>query len=105
VASDPATTGLGLWVDDTKVTADGATLAETSFETDEGGWTIGPPPAGTASPANGWERATEQFQEGPVVATDDTIYAAFGVEGIRTAAKRAEFMRGVLRHLGVLGGT
>jgi hypothetical protein len=105
VASDPATTGLGLWVDDAKVTADGATLAETSFETDEGGWTIGPPPEGTANPENGWERTTEQFQEGPVVATDDTVYAGFGFEGIRTAAKRNEFMRGVLRQLGVLRGT
>ena len=102
VASDPATTGLGLWLDDTKVTADGATLAETSFETDEGGWTIGPPPPGTDNPANGWERTTEQFQEGAVVATDDTVYSGFGFEGIDTAAKRTEFMRGVLRQLRVI---
>jgi hypothetical protein len=84
------------------VTADGATVAETSFETDEGGWTIGPPPEGTDNPANGWERTTEQFQEGAVVATDDTVYTGFGFEGIRTAAKRSEFMRGVLTHLGIL---
>ena len=101
VASDPATTGLGLWLDDTKVTADGATVAETSFETDEGGWTIGPPPEGTDNPANGWERTTEQFQEGAVVATDDTVYTGFGFEGIRGADKRAEFMGGVLEHLGL----
>ena len=78
------------------MTADGATLAETSFETDEGGWTIGPPPPGTDNPANGWERTTEQFQEGAVVATDDTVYSGFGFEGIDTPEKRAEFMGGVL---------
>jgi murein tripeptide amidase MpaA len=102
VASDPATLGLGLWLDDVKVTADGATVSETSFETDEGGWTIGPPPPGTENPVNGWERTTEQFQEGAVVATDDTVYTGFGFEGIDTAAKRAEFMRGVLRQLRIL---
>ena len=43
--------------------------------------------------------------EGAVVGTDDTVYTGFGFEGItRSAAKRAEFMRGVLRHLGVLPG-
>jgi uracil-DNA glycosylase len=51
----------------------------------------------------GWERVTEQFQEGAVVATDDTVYSGFGFEGIRGADKRAEFMRGVLEHVGVLG--
>ena len=102
VASDPASLGLGLWLDDTKVTLDGATVAETSFETDEGGWTIGPPPEGTDNPVNGWERTTEQFQEGAVVATDDTVYTGFGFEGIRGAAKREEFMNGVLRQLGIL---
>jgi hypothetical protein len=49
----------------------------------------------------GWERVTEQFTEGAVVATDDTVYSGFGFEGIRTQAKRNEFMLGVLRHLGV----
>ena len=49
----------------------------------------------------GWERVTEQFTEGAVVATDDTVYSGFGFEGIRGAAKRNEFMRGVLEHLGL----
>jgi hypothetical protein len=45
---------------------------------------------------------TEEFQEGAVVATDDTVYSGFGFEGIRTQAKRNEFMRGVLTHLGLV---
>ena len=48
------------------------------------------------------ERVTEQFQEGAVVATDDTVYTGLGLEGISTEAKRHEFMNGVLRHLGIL---
>ncbi len=103
VATDPAVLGLGVWVDDTVVTADGTTLAETSFETDEGGWTAGPPPEGTESQESGWTRAQTEFVEGAMVGTDDTAYAGFGFEGISGADTRAQVMRGVLEHLGILG--
>ncbi len=62
---------------------------------------IGPPPAGTDVPTNGWERRTEEFKEGGVVATDDTLYTGFGFEGINESA-RNEFMKRTLTHLGVL---
>jgi hypothetical protein len=103
VASDPAVQGLGAWVDETQVTVGGQTTA-TSFETDDGGWTIGPPPPGTVKQENGWTRTSEQLDEGGVVGTDDTVYAGFGFEGISDAADRNAFMKGVLEHLGVLGG-
>ena len=81
---------------------DGATTLEfNDFETGLGGWTVGPPPAGTDVPTNGWERRTEQFKEGGVVATDDTLYTGFGFEGINESA-RNEFMKRTLTHLGVL---
>ena len=81
---------------------DGATTLEfNDFETDLGGWTVGPPPAGTDVPTNGWERRTEEFKEGGVVATDDTLYTGFGFEGINESA-RNEFMKRTLTHLGVL---
>jgi hypothetical protein len=100
VITDWGTLGLGVWVDDATVTLDGAPET-TSFETDTGGWQLGPSPEGSANPVVGWERVTEQFTEGAVVATDDTVYSGFGFEGIRGAGKRAEFMGGVLEHLGL----
>jgi hypothetical protein len=100
VITDWGTLGLGVWVDDAKVTLDGTEELE-QFESGTGSWQLGPSPAGTANPVVGWERLTEQFTEGAVVATDDTVYSGFGFEGIRTQAKRNEFMLGVLRHLGV----
>ena len=101
VITDWGTLGLGVWVDDLKLT-DGATVLESNdFETDLGGWTVGPPPAGTDVPTNGWERRTEEFKEGGVVATDDTLYTGFGFEGINESA-RNEFMKRTLTHLGVL---
>ena len=102
VITDWGTLGLGVWVDDAKVTLDGAQAAFTDFESDTGGWQLGPSPEDSANPVVGWERVTEEFQEGAVVATDDTVYTGFGFEGIRTQAKRTEFMRGVLSHLGLL---
>jgi len=102
VATDPASLGLGTWIDDAKITADGATVSETSFETDEGGWTAGPPPAGTVSQVNGWRRAQTEFVEAAVVGTDDTVFSGFGFEGITGADERADVMEGVLEHLGIL---
>ena len=100
VITDWGTLGLGAWIDDAKITADGATVSETSFETDEGGWTAGPAPDGTVNRENGWKRVTEQFQEGPVVGTKDTVYTGFGLEGIKDLDGRAAFLRAAFDHLG-----
>ena len=99
--TDWGTLGLGVWVDDVKLTDGATTLESNDFETGLGGWTVGPPPAGTDVPTNGWERRTEEFKEGGVVATDDTLYTGFGFEGINESA-RNEFMKRTLTHLGVL---
>ncbi len=99
--TDWGTLGLGVWVDDATVTLDGAQASFDDFEAGTGSWQLGPSPEGSVNPVVGWERVTEQFQEGAVVATDDTVYTGFGFEGIRGAAKRTEFMGGVLEHLGL----
>jgi hypothetical protein len=101
VATDPAVQGLGAWVDDTEIKVDGVSTA-TSFEADDGGWLIGPPPPGTAKQENGWHRTDLQLDEGGVVGTDDSVYSGFGFEGISGADTRSQFMEGVLKHLGVL---
>ena len=102
VATDPASLGLGVWVDDAKLIVNGATVDETSFEDGLGNWTAGPPPEGTESQENGWQSSETSFIEGGVVATDDSVYTGFGFEGMNAAA-RPEFMRRVMAHLGVTG--
>ena len=100
--TDWSTLGLGVWVDDVRLT-DGATSIEfNDFEANDGGWVVGPPPAGTDNPTNGWTRRGDQFDEGGIVATNDTLYTGFGFEGINESA-RNEFMKRTLTHLGVLG--
>ena len=52
------------------------------FEADDGGWADGPPPEGTDTRSTAGRGAAEEFEEGGVVATDDTVYTGFGFEGI-----------------------
>ena len=69
--SDEGVQGLGVFVDDTKVTADGATLAETSFEDGLGGWTVAGAPEGSDGNANDWISSTSVgYVDGPGVATE-----------------------------------
>ncbi|MBC6456763.1 immune inhibitor A [Actinomadura sp. HBU206391] len=98
-ASDWGTQGIGVFIDDTKVTTDGAAVAETSFETDLGGWTVAGPPPGSAAAANDWTRSQRAFEEGAGVATKDTVYVGFGGEGLSTQAARNDFVRRAMKHL------
>jgi hypothetical protein len=101
-ASDPGSQGLGVFVDDTKVLANGATVAETSFETDLGGWAVpGSPPENGANP-NDWERtASVGFVDGPGVATDHSLYWGFGLEGVTDRPKRAQLVKDAMTYFGV----
>jgi hypothetical protein len=103
VITDWGTLGVGVWLDDAKVTINGAQSAFADFEADEGGWQLGPSPEDSVNQVVGWHRTQQEFDEGPVIGTDDTVYTGFGFEGITGAGKRNEFMRGVLEHLGLIG--
>ncbi len=102
--TDWGTLGLGAWVDDWRL-SDGATEIEfEDFEAPlDASWLIGPPPEGTPLP-NGWTQRGQEFIEGGVVTTDDTVYTGFGFEGINESARTA-FMARTLEHLGVIAET
>lgn len=55
-ASDPGSQGLGVFVDDTAILADGASVESTSFEADTGGWTVPGAPADSGPNSNDWIR-------------------------------------------------
>ncbi len=101
-ASDWGTQGLGVFLDDVTVSADGSQVAQTSFESDLGGWTVTGPPEGSAANSNDWERSQSAFTEGAGVTTEDTVYTGFGAEGLTTQAMREEFVARSMAHL--LGG-
>jgi hypothetical protein len=87
-ASDESTEGLGVFVDDLAVVADGMTLARSSFETGLEGWR-----------AAGWIRSRQRYEEGAGVVTANTVYLGFGVEGLSSPDMRVDVLRSALRHL------
>ncbi|WP_211288035.1 M14 family metallopeptidase [Mumia flava] len=97
-ATDWATTNLGVWIDDASVTVDGATVAETSFETDLGGWEVPGAPEGSGGNANDWERAQASVDEGAVITTPDTAMYGFGLEGL-APDEASDLMSRTLDHL------
>ncbi len=96
-ASDWATQGLGVFIDDIVVsTGEGST----SFEAGLDGWAVSGPPPGSAPNGNNFGRTTAAgFPEAAVVATEDTIYMGFGFEGITGAETRNVVMGRVMAYL------
>lgn len=102
--SDEGFQGLGVFVDDAKITADGATLAETSFEDGLGGWDVPGAPEGSSGNANDWISTTSVgYVDGPGIATKDTLYWGFGLEGVTGADTRATLVKDALAYLGATG--
>ncbi|MFP3902562.1 MAG: zinc carboxypeptidase, partial [Acidimicrobiia bacterium] len=99
-ASDWAFQGLGAFVDHIELSTEGGVE---SFESDLGDWTVAGPPPGSAPNPNDWERTQSVgLEEGAVVATANSLYFGFGLEGITGADARAAVMGKSLDHL--LGG-
>jgi hypothetical protein len=96
----------GMFLDDVSLTVDGTVVAETSFEEDLGGWTLGGLPVNTpeAPEHRDFERVTKDALrvEGAVVTTADTITLGFGLESVAEAADRVALVDRSLRHLGIL---
>jgi hypothetical protein len=101
-ASDWEIQGIGAFIDAIEVSTGEGT---TSFEDDGGadpldGWTVAGPPGGSAPNANDWLRTESvNFEEGAAVATDDTLYFGFGLEGVAGADTRAEVMDRSIEYL------
>jgi hypothetical protein len=103
-ASDWATQGLGVWIDD--IDAPG-TAADNGFETDLGTWVVGDPTEiGSAVNPLDWIVTTDVgFTEGamtsmtPGDADFRTLYFGFGFENVDTPEARAEMMQLALDYL------
>ena len=97
-ATDWGTEGLGVFVDDVRVLANGAPLESTGFEADLGDWVVAGPPPGSSPNNADWVRTQLGFEEGAVVTTRDTVYTGFGLEGLAPDV-RNDLTARALRHL------
>jgi hypothetical protein len=98
--TDWGTQGLGVFLDNARVEVDGAVAAQTSFETDLGGWTVAGPPAGSGPNSTDWSRSQQAFDNGAATTTRDTVFLGFGLEGL-APAQRIDLVKRSFRHLGV----
>ncbi|HKQ00239.1 MAG TPA: M14 family zinc carboxypeptidase [Actinomycetes bacterium] len=95
-ASDWATQGIGVFLDDITL-PDGTS---TSFEAGLDGWAVTGPPEGTASNVNSFIRTDASgFPVGNAIATPHSLLLGFGLEGVSTAAERNAVMGRALDHL------
>jgi hypothetical protein len=95
-ASDWASQGIGVFVDDITL-PDGTS---TSFETGLDGWAIAGPPEGSAPNVNNFVQTDASgFPVGNAIATPHSLLLGFGLEGVSTEAERNEVMGRALDHL------
>ena len=104
--SDWAIQGLGVFVDDVTLTPGGTT----SFEGEDGGWTIpaGPPPDSSANANDFFRTMDVGYEEGAIVGIDPSdadfrsLHFGFGLEGISTRPEREDVLCRALSYLGGL---
>ncbi len=98
--SDWGTQGLGVFLDDGAVSADGQTVAESSFESEDlAGFEVSGPAEGSGPNVNDWTRSQKAFEEGAGVATDDSVYVGFGGHTFRHQGELDSFVKRSMAHL------
>jgi hypothetical protein len=89
-----------VFVDDTRLTVNGAAVEADGFEADGGAWAVEGPPAGSPPGIHGnFAIAGELIPVAASVATDDTALLGFGIESLATPAERAQVLGRVIKPL------
>jgi hypothetical protein len=103
--TDPATLGIGVFMDAVTFTAKGATTYEYGFEDASlGGWTTPPAPEGSPALVGTWSRSESLgLVDGPGIATGHSLFWGFGLEGVEDPADRAALLDDALARFGITG--
>jgi hypothetical protein len=96
--TDPSTGGVGAFVDDTRVVADGVTDAD-GFEAATSSWTVGDAPQGSPPPAGNWVIGPALLNFFASTSTKDTLLLGFGLEQLSSDAARNALMTKALKGL------
>jgi hypothetical protein len=94
--TDPASGGIGAFVDDTRFTTTGGPIDAEGFESGQGPWTIGGPPQGSPPNANNWEIGEQLITFYAGTSTEDTLLLGFGFEQLSTDEERADLVERAL---------
>ena len=100
--TDPASLGIGVFLDDLTATANGAVIHEAGFETDLDGWATPGAPAGSPGNTGDWARSQSPgYVDGPGIATGHSLHWGFGLEGVQGEAERSAILSNALAQWGV----
>ena len=92
--------GIGVFVDDTRLTVGGTTVERDGFEADGGAWAVeGPPPGSPPGFHGDFVVSTELISLASSVATEDTALLGFGIESLATPAQQADVLGRVIKPL------
>jgi hypothetical protein len=97
--TDPASGGIGAFVDDTRITTTGGTLDADGFETDPSLWTPEGAPAGSPPSAAEFVISTALVDIAAGVTTSDTVLLGYGIEQLATPAERADVLGRIMEYL------
>ncbi len=92
--TDWGTQNLGVFVDDVTIPGQGLN----DFEAGLGYLTISSEAESAVAPNNWVRLVPEEFPEGPVLRSDDTVYLGFGFEAIASEANRNAVMKNVMKY-------
>jgi hypothetical protein len=97
--SDGGSGGIGIFVDDTKVTTSAGTVDSQGFETELAPWTTPGPPTGSTATGSDFTRSQTLLPVGAAVATNDSLTFGFGVEQIADPAEQAAVLKKAMKYL------
>jgi Zinc carboxypeptidase/Immune inhibitor A peptidase M6 len=97
--TDPASGGVGAFVDDTEVVVNGAVAEADGFEGQTSTWTPGGPPEGSPPNASNWQIGERLVNFFAGTSTADSLLLGFGFEQLATDGERADLMERALNGL------
>jgi Zinc carboxypeptidase/Immune inhibitor A peptidase M6 len=97
--TDPGSGGIGVFVDDTRITTTGGVLSADGFETDPSLWTVEGAPPGSAPTAAEFVISTTLVEVSAGVTTTDTVLLGFGIEQLATPAEQADTLGRIMEYL------
>jgi hypothetical protein len=95
--TDPASGGVGAFIDDIALLVDGEVRESEGFEAGLGAWSSAGQPEG--SPPGGGDFRRAEALLFSAVTTEDTVLFGSGIEQIASPSERAEVLGRALRHL------
>ncbi|MBN2624991.1 MAG: immune inhibitor A [Acidimicrobiales bacterium] len=97
--TDPASGGIGVFVDDTRITTSAGDLDADGFEGDTSLWAIEGAPPGSGGNLGDFVISTVLVEVAASVTTEDSVLLGYGIEQLATPAEQADVLGRIMQYL------